>query len=77
MHLAAAGQVVADNGLVISIERVGVLCFYQYLVGLQEALHPRVPLVLILRVQLVDCLLVETRQQTHELLIFLHGVLVA
>ena len=60
LHLTAAGEVVADDGLVIGVERVRVLGLDHDLVGLQEALHARLPFALILLVQLLDRLLVQT-----------------
>lgn len=60
LHLTAAGEVVADDGLVIGVERVRVLGLDHYLVGLQKALHSRLPLALVLLVQLLDRLLVQT-----------------
>ena len=58
LHLAAAGQIVADNGFVIGIKRVRILCFDHDLISFEKALHASFPLSLILCVQLFDCLFI-------------------
>ena len=77
LHLAAASQVVTDDRFVIRVKRVRVLRLNHYFVRLQKSLHASVPLDLILRVQFLYRLLVETGQQTHQLFVPLYGILVA
>ena len=59
LHLAAAGEVVADDGLVVRVERVRILGFDHDLVGLEQALHAGLPLGLVLLIQLLDGLLIK------------------
>ena len=65
LHLAATGEIVADNRLVIRIKRVGILGLHHDLVCLQKALHARLPFRLILLIQLLDRLLIQTGYQAH------------
>ena len=76
LHLVATGEVVADDRLVVRVERVGVLGFHHDLVGFEEARHASLPLGLVLLVQLLDGLLVEAGEQAHQFFIPFHGVLV-
>ena len=50
LHLAAAGQVVTDDGFVISIKRVRILGLNHDLICLEKALHASLPFSLILSV---------------------------
>ena len=58
LHLTATGQVVANDGFVIRIKWVGIFRLDHDLVGLQQALHTRVPFIFLLGTQLLDRLLI-------------------
>jgi len=77
LHLAATRQVVADDRLVVSVERVRILCLHHYLVGFEKALHACLPLRLLRSAQFFDGLFIETGQETHELFVPFNDVLVA
>ena len=76
LHLATACQVVADDGLVIGVEGVGILGLHHDLIGFEEALHARVPFRLLLCTQLFDRLFIQAGQQAHQLFIALNSLLV-
>jgi len=69
LHLAAAGQVVADDGLVVCIEGVRVLCLNHYLICFKQPLLACFQLLVLLGAQLFDCLFVQTGEETHELFV--------
>ena len=58
LHLATASQIIADNGFVIGIKRVRILCFDHDLISFEKALHASFPFSLILCVQLFYCLFI-------------------